>query len=419
MEFYVKVAKEYRGELELQDGVLEYVLPDILIEDLIPGNTNRLGDKLYSTKSDIPACIDDIISVSMPIKEILWTIGNGEWVSAVSLKTLKDVYGSAVDYIVNIVRETYGTEDIFLFIVEGSKFLEDVGSYIYKYNKEFADLIGKVNVKKEFGDVEFQTNILFDCNEAQYIKNYINVMYRATHQNLQPIYEYFVHHGDENFFKSKKDPNPLLSVNVKGNFNSIYNQTEEAIRGAFSNILMYDSSAIAEAIAYLIDRVYKYYVTPFNPEDSVATISIEDGRVTIQYKEFNDYTVLGNINNLEKGVSSSNGGMRELLDHFPNLLESLNLEEEVNGIERKLSFYLGSDKDYKFSTQLFLDPSCIIPIVNVLDKIFFESMQPDLVANKFFFEEIITNIVFHSRKLEEREYEVVFNKDSSLYVKEV
>lgn len=419
MEFYVKVAKEYRGKLELQDGVLDDVLPDILIEDLIPGNTNRLGDKLYSTKSDIPACIDDIISVSMPIKEILWTIGNGEWVSAVSLKTLKDVYGSAVDYIVNIIRETYGTEDIFLFIVEGSKFLEDVGSYIYKYNKEFADLIGKVYVKKEFGDVEFQTNILFDCNEAQYIKNYINVMYRATHQNLQPIYEYFVHHGDENFFKSKKDPNPLLSINVKGNFNSIYNQTEEAIRGAFSNILMYDSSAIAEAIAYLIDRVYKYYVTPFNPEDSVATISIEDGRVTIQYKEFNDYTVLGNINNLEKGVSSSNGGMRELLDHFPNLLESLNLKEEVNGIERKLSFYLGSDKDYKFSTQLFLDPSCIILIVNVLDKIFFESMQPDLVANKFFFEEIITNIVFHSRKLEEREYEVVFNKDSSLYVKEV
>lgn len=413
MEFYVKVAKEYSGKLELQDGVLDDVLPDNLIEDLIPGNTDRLGDKLYSTKSDIPACIDDII------KEILWTIGNGEWVSAVSLKTLKDVYGSAVDYIVNIVRETYGTEDIFLFIVEGSKFLEDVGSYIYKYNKEFADLRDKVNVKEEFGFVSFPHNMLFDCNEAQYIKNYINVMYRATHQNLQPIYEHFVHQGDENFFKVKKDTNPLLSINVKGNFNSIYNQTEEAIRGTFPNILMYDSSTIAEAIAYLIDRVYKYYVTPFNPEDSIATISVEDGRVTIQYKEFNDYTVLGNINNLEKGVSSSNGGMRELLDHFPNMLESLNLKEEVNGIERKLSFYLGSDKDYKFSTHLFLDPSCMVNICNVIDKIFFESMSPDLTTNKFFFEEILTNIVFHSRKLEEREYEVVFNQDNSLYVKEV
>lgn len=413
MEFYVKVAKEYRGKLELQDGVLDYVLPDILIEDLIPGNTNRLGDKLYSTKSDIPACIDDIIN------EILWTIGNGEWVSAVSLKTLKDVYGSAVDHIVNIIRETYGTEDIFLFVVEGSKFLEDVGSYIYKYNKEFADLRDKVNVKEEFGFVSFPPNMLFDCNEAQYIKNYINVMYRATHQNLQPIYEHFVHQGDENFFEAKKEESPLLSVKVNGNFNSIYNQTEEAIRGAFPNILMYDSSEIAEAIAYLIDRVYKYYVTPFNPEDSIATISVDDGRVTIQYKEFNDYTVLGNINNLEKGVSSSNGGMRELLDHFPNMLESLDLKEEVNGIERKLSFYLGSDKDYKFSTQLFLDPSCMINIVNVIDKIFFESMSPDLMPNKFFFEEILTNIAFHSRKLEEKEYEVVFNQDNSLYVKEV
>ena len=415
MDYYIKVAKVCRGELEIQDGVLEDILPDILVEDLTPGH-----NWVYSTKDEIPACLDDdIITTSTSLREILWTIGNGEWVSAISLKTLKDKYGVAVDYIVNTIRETYGTEDVFLLIVEGSRFLEDVGNFIYKYNKEFADLRGKVNVKENFGFVDFQPNILFDCSPSQYINNYINIMYRSTIQSLQPLFKNFVYHGDENFFEAKKEESPLMSVKVKGNFKSIYKQVEEAVKGAFPNFMMYESSNVADDIAYLIDRVYKYYVTPFNPEDSVATISVKDGRVTIQYKEFNDYTVLGNINNLEKGVSDSTGGMRALIDHFPNLLESLDVKEEVNGVDRKISFYLGADKDYRFSTQLFLDPSCMVPIINVVDKIFFESMQQGLVANKFFFEEIITNILFHSRKLEEREYEVVLNKDSSLYVKEV
>lgn len=232
------------------------------MEDLTPGH-----DWVYSTKDEIPTYLDnDIITTSTSLREILWTIGNGEWVSAISLKTLKDKYGVAVDYIVNTIRETYGTEDVFLLIVEGSRFLEDVGNFVYKYNKEFADLRGKVNVKEDFGFVDFQPNILFDYSPSQYINNYINIMYRSTCQSLQPLYKNFVYRGDENFFEVKKEESPLLSVKVKGNFKSIYKQVEEAVKGAFPNFLMYESSNVAEDIAYLIDRVYKYYVNPFNSE---------------------------------------------------------------------------------------------------------------------------------------------------------